>query len=77
MFRDRERCDLHLPEFTMLEWYRAEAGYDAVMARFWDSQGMRQAEWARTAVNRVKTPASLHGREKLVEALHRLGFALR
>jgi elongation factor P--(R)-beta-lysine ligase len=32
VFRDRERGDLHLPEFTMLEWYRAEAGYDAVMA---------------------------------------------
>ena len=32
MFRDRERGDLHLPEFTMLEWYRAEATYDAVMA---------------------------------------------
>jgi len=32
VFRDRERGDLHLPEFTMLEWYRAEADYDAVMA---------------------------------------------
>jgi lysyl-tRNA synthetase class 2 len=32
VFRDRERGDLHLPEFTMLEWYRAETGYDAVMA---------------------------------------------
>jgi lysyl-tRNA synthetase class 2 len=32
VFRDRERGDLHLPEFTMLEWYRAHAGYDAVMA---------------------------------------------
>jgi lysyl-tRNA synthetase class 2 len=32
VFRDRERGDLHLPEFTMLEWYRAESGYDAVMA---------------------------------------------
>ena len=32
VFRDRERGDLHLPEFTMLEWYRAEASYDAVMA---------------------------------------------
>ena len=32
VFRDRERGDLHLPEFTMLEWYRAEAGYDAVIA---------------------------------------------
>jgi len=32
VFRDRERGDLHLPEFTMLEWYRAATGYDAVMA---------------------------------------------
>ena len=32
VFRDRERGDLHLPEFTMLEWYRVEASYDAIMA---------------------------------------------
>jgi elongation factor P--(R)-beta-lysine ligase len=32
VFRDRERGDLHLPEFTMLEWYRAAASYDSVMA---------------------------------------------
>jgi lysyl-tRNA synthetase class 2 len=31
VFRDRERGDLHLPEFTMLEWYRANAAYDAVV----------------------------------------------
>ena len=32
VFRDRERGDLHLPEFTMLEWYRAGASYEAIMA---------------------------------------------
>jgi lysyl-tRNA synthetase class 2 len=32
VFRDRERGDLHLAEFTMLEWYRAHATYEAVMA---------------------------------------------
>ena len=32
VFRARERGPLHLPEFTMLEWYRANATYDAVMA---------------------------------------------
>jgi lysyl-tRNA synthetase class 2 len=32
VFRDRERGRLHLPEFTMLEWYRANAAYAAVMA---------------------------------------------
>jgi elongation factor P--(R)-beta-lysine ligase len=32
VFRDRECGDLHLPEFTMLEWYRANAPYEAVIA---------------------------------------------
>jgi lysyl-tRNA synthetase class 2 len=32
VFRARERGPLHLPEFTMLEWYRADTAYDAVMA---------------------------------------------
>jgi lysyl-tRNA synthetase class 2 len=32
VFRDRESGPLHLPEFTMLEWYRAGESYDAVMA---------------------------------------------
>jgi lysyl-tRNA synthetase class 2 len=32
VFRGRERGDLHLPEFTMLEWYRANEAYEAVIA---------------------------------------------
>jgi elongation factor P--(R)-beta-lysine ligase len=32
VFRDRERGDLHLPEFTMLEWYRATESYETVIA---------------------------------------------
>ncbi|MGB3271836.1 MAG: EF-P lysine aminoacylase EpmA [Xanthobacteraceae bacterium] len=32
VFRDRERGDRHLPEFTMLEWYRAGEPYEAVIA---------------------------------------------
>lgn len=32
VFRNRERSDLHHPEFTMLEWYRAETDYRAMMA---------------------------------------------
>lgn len=31
-FRNRETGGRHSPEFTMLEWYRAEAGMEAVMA---------------------------------------------
>ncbi len=30
-WRDRERGNLHLPEFTLLEWYRAGANYFSLM----------------------------------------------
>ncbi len=32
VFRNRERGALHAPEFAMLEWYRVEAGLEALMA---------------------------------------------
>jgi len=32
VFRNRERGALHHPEFTMLEWYRANEPYDALIA---------------------------------------------
>lgn len=32
VFRAREESRLHVPEFTMLEWYRAGADYTALMA---------------------------------------------
>jgi lysyl-tRNA synthetase class 2 len=32
VFRNRERGALHVPEFSMLEWYRAEAPYETLMA---------------------------------------------
>jgi lysyl-tRNA synthetase class 2 len=31
VYRNRERGALHAPEFTMLEWYRADAPYEALM----------------------------------------------
>lgn len=31
VFRNRERSALHAPEFTMLEWYRAQEPYEALM----------------------------------------------
>ncbi|MBS0333741.1 MAG: EF-P lysine aminoacylase GenX, partial [Proteobacteria bacterium] len=32
VWRNRERGPLHHPEFTLLEWYRAGEGYEAIMA---------------------------------------------
>ncbi len=44
-FRNRERGPLHHPEFTMLEWYRANAPYEALM----DDCAALLAETARAA----------------------------
>jgi lysyl-tRNA synthetase class 2 len=49
VFRDRERGDLHLAEFTMLEWYRADAAYDTVMA---DSIGVIAQAAEATGIGR-------------------------
>jgi lysyl-tRNA synthetase class 2 len=45
VFRNRERGALHHPEFTMLEWYRANEGYEALM----DDCGALLVEAARAA----------------------------
>ena len=45
VFRNRERGALHHPEFTMLEWYRADEPYDTLMD---DCAGLL-AEAARAA----------------------------
>jgi len=45
VFRNRERGALHHPEFTMLEWYRADETYEALM----DDCAAVLAETARAA----------------------------
>ena len=45
MFRNRERGALHHPEFTMLEWYRANEPYETLM----DDCAALMAEAARAA----------------------------
>ena len=45
VFRNRERGALHHPEFTMLEWYRANEPYEALM----DDCAALMAEAARAA----------------------------
>jgi lysyl-tRNA synthetase class 2 len=57
VFRDGERSATHHPEFSMLEWYRAALGYEALMAdceallrRAQEAAGAAALSWqARTA----------------------------
>ncbi len=68
---------LHREQYRLEDQVREAQAYDAVLAKFWAGEGMNPPAWTRTIVSRVKTPAALHGRERLVEALHNLGFLLR
>ncbi|HSV03961.1 MAG TPA: EF-P lysine aminoacylase EpmA [Phenylobacterium sp.] len=52
VWRNRERGALHAPEFTMLEWYRAQAPYEtlmadcaAIVALAAETAGCRSFEW--------------------------------
>jgi lysyl-tRNA synthetase class 2 len=45
VFRNRERGDLHHPEFTLLEWYRADEPYETL----WADCGALLAEAAQAA----------------------------
>lgn len=50
-FRNGERSATHHPEFTMLEWYRADAGYRDLMA---DCEGLLRAVQNAAPENRFK-----------------------
>jgi elongation factor P--(R)-beta-lysine ligase len=66
VFRNRERGDLHHPEFTLLEWYRANAPYEKLMddcagligeaAR---STGARQFSFRGKTIDPLAEPARL------------------
>jgi nitroreductase len=64
------------------EQYTAEqpaeiAAYDARISAFQAEQHMPPGLWTDKVINRVRTAASLHGRERMREILAKLGFELR
>lgn len=51
VWRDRERSPVHHPEFTMLEWYRAHAAYEALME---DCEGLLKATAKAAGVKELR-----------------------
>jgi len=65
-----------------LEQYQSEsaqslADYDASLNVFQQRQHMRELAWTTQASNRIRGPESLSGRDRLVSALHTIGFELK
>ena len=61
-FRNAEGSALHHPEFTMLEWYRAGAGYETIMAdcaRLLALTGATELRWGELACDPCAEPERL------------------
>ncbi len=66
VWRNRERGPLHHPEFTLLEWYRAEASHDvlmddcaALLALAAETVGARALTWRGRTADPFATPERL------------------
>ncbi len=68
---------LHREQYDAAPERDAVATFDARLAVFQWSQGMVDQGWSQLVVNRLRTPASLTGRDRLAAALRALGFGLR
>ncbi len=67
---------LHHETYSTAQAPAIEA-YDPRMAAFQAEQGMADEIWTQRCINRVRTPASLGGRDRMRAALAALGFALK
>ncbi|WP_343712376.1 NADPH-dependent oxidoreductase [Inquilinus sp.] len=68
---------LHRETYDAAPQAGAAAAYDQTLDRFWRGQGRDTPPWTRQVVNRLRDRAALHGRDRIREALNRLGFPLR
>lgn len=68
---------LHLEQYDPSQGPATAAAYDARMSAFQAEQAMTPEVWTSRTINRVRTPASLTGRDRLRAALANLGFGLR
>jgi lysyl-tRNA synthetase class 2 len=83
VFRNGEGSALHHPEFTMLEWYRAGAGYETIMAdcaSLLMATGARELRWqGRTCDPKAKpeilTVADAFRRHAAVDLFATIGDA--
>ena len=72
-----QRAVLHREQYSAAAQSEAFSQYDRTIRAFQREQRMTEIDWTQQASNRVSTAQSLHGRDRIREALEILGFALR
>ena len=68
---------VHHEQYDAAQATEALAAYDARMSAFQAEHAMPPEVWTSRTINRVRTPGSLSGRDRMRAALANLGFALR
>jgi len=68
---------LHREQYDAHSQTAAINQYDEVMGEFQTSQGLSPAGWTSRSLARWRSRESLHGRDRLRDALNALGFELR
>jgi nitroreductase len=68
---------LHREQYSAMANAAAFADYDTRLRAFQREQGMKEIPWTELATNRVKTAQSLHGRDRIRQAIEALGFPIR
>ena len=69
-----QRAVLHREQYSAAGQSEAFVEYDERIRAFHREQKMPEIDWTQQATTRVRTVASLHGRDRIREALDFLGF---
>jgi nitroreductase len=68
---------VHREQYSATEHAAAIAAYDLRLDAFQAEQKMGTDRWTEKVIGRIRTAASLHGRDRMREVLAKLGFELR
>lgn len=68
---------LHHERYAVADEASQRAAYDAELSAFSDRNGMGPEGWTQRVINRLAKLKALAGRDRLVAALHGLGFPLK
>jgi len=75
--RLRQSVVVHRERYAPTDDVAGIAAYDETLRDFQQSQGVPAIGWREAVLNRLGSAKALNGRDKLVDALHALGFGLK